>query len=91
MKKNVLIRDKIWFVGVAHLIHGGQFESWVLYRSNRFLTHSLGDYGSKRLSSKFCDNFLVSYGSIEKVMNRKAFLTDCVLNVISRPTHHRMK
>ena len=30
-KLNVLIRDKISFVGVAHLTHGGRSCSWALY------------------------------------------------------------
>jgi len=32
-KLNVLIRDKISFVGVAHWTHGSRSCSWVLYRS----------------------------------------------------------
>jgi len=34
--QNVLIRDKISFVGVAHLTHGGRSCSWALYRG-RFI------------------------------------------------------
>ena len=36
---NVLIRDKISFVGVAHLMCGGRSCSWVLYRSHQLCDH----------------------------------------------------
>jgi len=34
---NVLIRDKISFVGVAHLTRGGRSGSWALYRAIQYI------------------------------------------------------